>query len=69
MPRAPELVIGYDESNFPVEGICSSCGESMPNNDKLFASPREAVEWFVGQFRAHVTRWHLHEVPDKQVVQ
>lgn len=69
MPRVPELVIGYDESHFPVEGICSSCGETLPASDKLFASPGEAVAWFYGQFSVHVVRWHIHEVQDPQVIQ
>jgi hypothetical protein len=67
--RTIELVIGYDEKHFPVEGICSSCGESMPNCYRLFSTRREAAEWFLDRFREHVTRWHLHEVPDKPVIQ
>lgn len=69
MPRASELVIGYDKSNFPAEAICSSWGELMPNSNRLFASPGEAIAWFVGQFRVHVTRWHIHEEPNNTVIQ
>jgi hypothetical protein len=44
-----ELCIYYDEEMFPHKGICSVCGEDMPQRKPKIADPQENIRWFSDQ--------------------
>jgi hypothetical protein len=54
----PELLIVYDEYDYPATARCSSCGKAMPVRQSWITSSTDNLIWFADQFRLHVEKQH-----------
>jgi hypothetical protein len=58
MANEPELYICYDREMFPSRGVCTACGDEMPQKEPRIADSPDTIRWLAGQFKLHVVREH-----------
>jgi hypothetical protein len=60
----PELILGYEPDGKISRGVCSLCGEDLPEPDPPFIDIRDEVSAFSEGFRQHVRTKHRAFIPN-----
>jgi hypothetical protein len=62
--RYPELILGHEPDGEISRGVCSLCGEDLPEPNPPFIDIRDAIAAYSLEFRQHVQTRHREFIPN-----